>query len=794
MASSEQRWWRSCRVASLFACWLVVGISADAQPSGHIAGAIRDDTGAPLPGVTITLHGPADRIIKSDAEGRFTFQNLADGAYELTATLAGFAPASRRLRLVHGGTEPVLVTLSVGAFDQTLVTASKTGERDLQTTPMAVTVLGASELQRVHAHTVADVAGRAPSVTFSQNSDYGQLTMRGIGSNTVFAGSDPSSAVYVDGVYLARPVMALEDFLDIERVEFLRGPQGTLYGRNAVGGALNLISRTPSTTLEASARIVAGDFGTLRGEARVSGPIIRDRLMGSAVFLRAIRRGFVTDLDHPDHPLGAEDITAARSRLRLVLNRRSDLLVSGDLTYQDPTPLTYAKVLAVKPGFQVDNPRDPYQVRASTLAESRNVQYGGSARLTVSLTPTSTVTSLTAFRKLDYNVINDADITELDLTAVDLREIQHQVSEEVTVSHDAGRLAWIGGLFLLNDVDRQPTLIRLGQARLLNFLNPHVDASSEAGFGQATFRVMSRLSVTGGLRFTRERKVIDNAGQLSTIDVPVALVPGSTYAYTDAISHTAWTPKVGVEVRTGRSTFAYLSATRGFKSGGFNFTSQAPGRGFAPEWAWSYEGGLKTTVAGGRARLNIAGFLTDYTDLQVQTAIRPGVIDISNAAAATIRGLELENTTEISHAVQAGGHFAWLDATYDRYLAVGVGGITGDVRGNRLNNAPQWSGGAWLQWSRQLGGRRALSLRADSTWQSTVFYTPFNDSVQWQRPYGLLDLSADFGPKAGWTIGVYGRNLANQDYITGSFGTPPPAFGGRPGLPRQLGVQLVVQR
>ena len=126
-----------------------------------------------------------------------------------------------------------------------------------------------------------------------------------------------------------------------------------------------------------------------------------------------------------------------------------------------------------------------------------------------------------------------------------------------------------------------------------------------------------------------------------------------------------------MELRVGEQTLAYASATRGFKSGGFNISSPEPGRGYAPEWAWSYEAGLKRTLASGRGRLNVAAFHTDYTDLQVQTAIRPGVLDISNAAAATIRGVELEGAWQPAAALQLGGHLAWLDARYDQYVAVG---------------------------------------------------------------------------------------------------------------------------
>jgi iron complex outermembrane receptor protein len=147
----------------------------------------------------------------------------------------------------------------------------------------------------------------------------------------------------------------------------------------------------------------------------------------------------------------------------------------------------------------------------------------------------------------------------------------------------------------------------------------------------------------------------------------------------------------------------------------------------------------------------------------------------------------------LTGALQAGGHLAWLDARYDRYLAVGTGGVTADAAGHRLSNAPGWSGRAWLGWSVNAGGAGTLSLRADARWQSTVFFTPANDDVQRQRPYGLLDLSLEFARKR-WSLVTYTRNLTDEDYITGTFGSPPPAIGGRPGEPRRIALQLIVRR
>ena len=366
----------------------------------------------------------------------------------------------------------------------------------------------------------------------------------------------------------------------------------------------------------------------------------------------------------------------------------------------------YPKVLAVKPGFQVDNPADLHEVHTSVPAVSEKVQNGGSMRLTAQIAPATTLTSLTAYRTLDYELLVDGDITELDLTVSNVHDIQRQWSEELTVAHQGSRLTWIGGLFVFDEADRQPTRVRLGGRGVSNQLDPDVDSRSRAVFGQATVNLTRRLSGTAGLRYTHEDKSIVNGGRLVTLDTPAVVVAGSAYDYADSISHAAWTPKLGLEARLAEGRLAYVSATRGFKSGGFNLTSPAAGRGYAPEYVWSYEGGLKMVAARGRATLDLAAFHADYTDLQVQTTILPGVIDISNAATAVIRGVEAEGAVRFTPALQAGGHVAWLAAKYDQYAAVGVGGVSVDVAGERLSNAPEWTGRLWLEWGRRSGPQR----------------------------------------------------------------------------------------
>jgi len=778
-----------------FATLTASGAAPFAQPAGTLAGSLFDETGGALVNVFLDLRGPVVRGQQSDATGRFEFRDLPPGDYELRAALAGFESIHRAVRIESGKTTSVSLTMILASLQQAVVTAAKTGTTDAQSAPVAISTMSSTSLSRFGLRTIDEAAAQTPLVTFTQNTTFGQLSIRGIGTNAVFAGADPSSAMYLDGVYLARPAMAFTDFLDVERIEVVRGPQGTLYGRNALGGAVNLIPKAPSNDFEALARVTIGNLAERRAEARLSGPLKRDRLMGSLAVVRGVRDGYVRDLNHPDHRLGGDDLTAARGQLRVVLSPRSDVVLSTDFSEQDGPILSNHKILSIKPGFAVDNPAEPRDVRLSTINSSSVRQSGAMARVTSQLTPSTVLLSITGFRRLNNQYVSDGDVSELDLLVSRIHEQQHQWSEELTVSRRHPRVTWVVGLFVFDEVDQQSVRVDQKASRTQVQLGPRVNATSRAVFGETTVQLTPSLSGTVGLRYTREGKDIENMGGLYGLDPPMAPVAGSTYGYADSILHTAWTPRFVVAMKLSNEAMTYVSATRGFKSGGFNLSSTQPGRGFAPEWAWNYEGGVKTTLMNGRARINVAVFQMDYTNLQVQTPIGVGVFDIRNAAAATIQGLEVEPRSRIGGGLEAGGHLAWLRATYDRYVAVGSGGVTSDVSGNRLNNAPEWSGRLWLEWTGNVGRSTRMTLTADATAQSTVFFTPFNDTIQRSLPYGRVGTRAEFGPtNRRWAVNVYARNVTNTDYITGAFGTSPVAFGGRPGPSRQTGIQLIISR
>ncbi|HET7747367.1 MAG TPA: TonB-dependent receptor [Vicinamibacteria bacterium] len=790
---------RKAQTLVVTACLLAHGASAAlAQPAGRLAGVVRDDSGGVLPGATVSIAGgstSARPSVVTDQQGRYAFDALPPGRYVVTAALSGFQSRGHEID-VAGRPATLDIVLDVSSFFETVtVTATRTGATDVQSTPTAITALPARTLGQLGVQTVEGLVGLVPSLAISQHTGLGQVTIRGIGTNLLFAGSDPSSTIHLDGVYLARPAMVFGDFLDLERVEVLRGPQGTLYGRNSLGGTINLVTRQPANALEMTARLTAGNYHKLRAEGAVSGPLAKDKIMASFAFIRGTRRGFVRDLDHPDHALGGEDTWAGRGQVRFVLGTRSELLVSGDYGRFAGIPLTYAKPLVAKPGFSFETPASLWEVRTNHQAAGESTQKGASAKLTVGLNSTTTLSSLTAWRGSDHRFFIDTDGTEQAVRTTDYTDLQHQFSQELTVVQRTTRLTWIGGTYLFTERDRQPVLLTLYALRVQARPFPRVEARAWALFGQATYKVSDRVSLTGGLRYTDERKDFENSGGLYRIGTDVPAVPASVYDYVDHGTHEAWTPRAVIEVQAAPDVFAYVSAARGFKSGGFNPGSSVASGGFRPELAWTYETGLKSRLAGGRLRVNAAAFYSDYQDLQVQAFAGLGLLDISNAASSTIKGVEVEAVARPGAGLELATSFSWLDARYDHYLAPMGTGVTRDAAGHRLNNAPEWSLGQSAIYDFDAGRAGTVSLRGDLSWRSRVFFTAFNDAIETQGAHALVHLRAGFEPSSRrWEIALYARNVGNREYVTGTANLSENAITGRPGDPRHWGAQLTLRR
>jgi iron complex outermembrane receptor protein len=678
-----------------------------------------------------------------------------------------------------------------GALGEITVTATKVGAIAAQDTPVALTVLSGDDLSRSAMSDLRDIVSSTPSLTIGENSGLAQVYIRGIGTNQVFAGGDPSSTVHIDGVYHARPQGTFNNFLDVERIEVLRGPQGTLYGRNSVGGTINVVSRAPSLTeVDADVALVYGDYDFQRAEAAISGPLVRDRFSASIAGQITQRDGYRENIA-TDRDVDDEDSKAARAQLRWQASSSVEATLRADYfknesaiydfdTFLEPptTPLTQS--------IFGDYSRVAINYPNSWEQEGK----GASLDVAIQMAEAWSLKSLTAYRENFYDAKVDSDGSEIDILHSLFVEDQSQFSQEFNIVRKTDSSSLLFGAFYMDeDIDMADTRgVEVVPAGIAVRPRPLVNTTSWAVFAQGTWNLTEAWSVTVGGRYTDEEKDFDQRLGLFLLGTDTQLAdlgfPAETGSYSD------FTPKVGVEFRPSDDVLLYASVTEGFKSGGFSFTAPAPG-GYKPETVTAYEVGVKSDLMEDHLRLNASAFYYDYEDLQVLAFIVPGSADVTNAASATVQGAEVEATASITPGFEFSLGVTYLDATYDEYPAAPTaGGGTVDAAGNTLNYAPELSAQAGLDFNRDFS-RWTLYASAQYAWQDEVFFTADNNSVDRQDSYGLLNASLGLlSSDERWEFALWGHNLTDEDYITWSAQYTPPGRTGHAGPPLNYGVRV----
>jgi len=394
-------------------------------------------------------------------------------------------------------------------LDDIIVTASKTGASKLQDTPLAVTAFNADTLERTGIKDVRDLASLTPNLQVTQNSSFSQVYIRGIGSNNVFAGSDPSSTIHLDGVYLARPASYLANFLDVERIEVLRGPQGTLYGRNSVGGTINVISRKPTDDLTARAQLSYGNYGFVRGEAYVSGRIVADKVAASLSMIRSKRDGYLKNVAPGVGDADSENSFGARGQVRITPSTPLEIIVRADYVHSDDSVGSYIKLLqATADPLSNSVLGDFHKIAANIRPWANRRQWGTAAEINYDLSDSLQFKSLTAYRESRLVQVGDTDATALNIRRTDQFENQHQLSQEFNLTGHAGGLTYIGGLYYFKEHIDVSSTVTTFPTLAVNY-SPTVSTEALAAFGQVTYAFTDTLSVTGGLRYTREHKTFD---------------------------------------------------------------------------------------------------------------------------------------------------------------------------------------------------------------------------------------------------------------------------------------------
>lgn len=710
------------------------------------------------------------------------------------------------------------------ALEEVVVTAEKRAE-GLQNIPIAITALSETTLERAGAKEVGDLVQLTPSLQFGTRSTNVFIAMRGIGQAGQDIGSQSGVTVSLDGVPLLNHFMMNPAFLDIERVEVLRGPQGTIAGRNATGGAINIHSKAPTPDRDGSLSVTVGDRSR-RGMRGYLNTALSDQLAGRLSFQREVADGWLKN-GFLGRRNDNTDIAEVRGQLLFTptdtfslrglvdyIRDRSDPGFAQILGRADPARPTVPELPTyIYPRndpenltfyFNEPNRRDVESIRATAIA-------------TWAVTPDITLTSTTGY--IDHEI----DLTDLDVDATPYNTARFdligiyakQITQELTLTADLGERAdLVAGAFYMRGESSEPLYLSLATFRNYLVYLPEETLDSYAAYAQFRYQVTDKLRATVGGRYTTDDKSYQ-------MDSAVGGVPRLS---SDSGKFSAFTPRFVLDYTPTDETLVYASISRGFKSGGFNTLGDVsmPVNRFNPEYVWNYEAGLKAMLFDRRVRLGLTGFYADYTNLQ-QTVFRLNEATqvrfprVENSTSATIKGVEFEGEANPINGLRFTGAVTYLDAEFGFFCnndplyptAPTSPSCVGQVRdgqplpagavqleGNTLTQAPLWQYNLSAQYTFPVSDNLNLTARADYKWQSRTYFDIYNNPRNSQAAYGLLNGSVELASRdRAWALLAWIRNAADERYISqGSAGSgATPAVTGSMGLPRMYGVTVTHQ-
>jgi len=681
---------------------------------------------------------------------------------------------------------------SVG-LEEVVVTARRR-EESLSTTPVSVTAFTARTLQQLGIENVTDVGHHAANLSIISGQGGGdsqtQFSIRGVGQSDFILTTDQSVGMYVDGVYYPRSLGAALDLQDIQRIEILRGPQGTLFGRNTTAGAVQIITQPAENVFGASAEVATGSYDRADVKGTINIPLLTDRLLLRLNVASLNQGGYGHRFaDHTDganhntlagrlalHGTLSEDLTADLSIDVTHKRGHGGLETLVDVNPNDPNLAFYNSLLTSQGLAPIDGrwiTRDPHD----TWAGERNRDDNDNRGVALTLSDKHddiTFRSITAYRRLEAHTGYSFLPSPYPVAEQELNLTQAQWSEELQVLGTSldGRLDWIGGLFWFRESAADPENIPFFQPAVASGTGSFVRApggfsfasyiaqitNSYAAYTQGTWHFTDRLSTTLGARFTWERKVLD-----SSVSGAFTRAPGEVAKHWDNLS-----PRVGLEYRFSPQVFGYTSISRGFRSGGFNGrdTSPDPPQAYDPEKITAYEIGIKVSPQSERWRLGAATYFYDYANFQGLTlkSFSGITITVGNIANVHLWGAELDfafkPTDRFELGVSAG--YSHQDIVHvDPDAAITI------LPNTRLVNSPTWTGSVYGDI--QLWSGKWLEVRAyaDYAFKSRVeFFLP-NYPDEGQSGYGIMDARLTLRPQRGhWRVELGGTNLTNRDYRT----------------------------
>ena len=679
-------------------------------------------------------------------------------------------------------------------LSEVVVTAEKRSE-NLQKVPISMTVLSGADLSRRGIQDLRQIENSVPNLTFTgvDSTVSPEVSIRGITSDARNIGFESGVSLYVDGVYTGRPESFSVDMLDLQQIEVLRGPQGTLFGKNTTAGAINITTRQPTDTPHASGELIYGNYNAVVARGSVSGPIVAGQLDGEVGAFYRSHDGYETNLAN-NNRYYAQGLEGGQGKLRFTPTDSTDLTLALDglseherQAANQVTPGSFGYV----PG---QNPRD-VNIDAPVF-EDRQV-FGVSLTGNHRFGDGSTLTSITAYRMTNVHFLSDDDASPEPFLTSNFLDREHQYSEELRYASPVkDRLRYVVGLFYFDEsvatgrASIIPPNTLAGPDGIAVTLSGNVHTQSYAAFGQADYDITPALTLTAGLRYTYENKSMN----MDLVGSPAFNI--ISLVARQSLSDSNWSPMVNLAYRVTESTNLYAKVSQGFKSGGFNldYVSSSQLR-FRPETVTAYEVGVKSQI-NDRIRLDGAAFYMDYNDLQVESFEQFSGFVISNAAKAHIWGLELDGVVKLLPGLELDGGVGYLNATFSSYPNGGGLGI--DYTGNQLPIAPHWTANIGAEYRHDVGEVGSAYARVSYAYRDSYYTDAGNDPTTLVGSHGLVDARVGFQSKdRHWTVEVWGKNLADTLYANDR-GTP--VLGGLLGQhfisygpPRTYGVRLATQ-
>jgi iron complex outermembrane recepter protein len=666
-----------------------------------------------------------------------------------------------------------------------VVTAQRRSQR-LQDIPLAVTALSGAALDSGAISNIMDLQTAAPNVNISLRSGAGVVNIRGIGYDVITAGADGSVAIHSDGVYQSRPAIALSALFDVDRIEIARGPQGTLYGRNATGGAVNLISRKPTSESEGYINASYGNYNALSVEGAISGPIAGDVLTARIAAKVEENDGFGTNIYNGK---GIDDLKsrAIRASLDFRPNSTVDLLLVGEYFKRDDSAGAFHIVGCVTTtcnAFAATNrgyslPANPWNVNEDQQAGYRPEQSSLVLTAKVKL-PFADLTSISGYRDGSSYFIADLDGTAQPSAFITREENYKTFSQELQLGRSGEAVDWIIGAYYFHEKNYARAnghfpLFAAPTASIF-FQGGTQFTDAYAAFGELSYHATSSLTLTVGGRYSNEKRRLENEftftnGPINMVArqaAPTAAIPCVTCrGLTDTAKFNSFTPKVSAQYKIDPRKMLYVTAQKGFKSGGFAIGAVTPA--FVPETIWSYEAGLKADWFDRALTTNISAYHYDYKNLQVGRVGPSLATVIDNAASAKIDGVEVEFRLKAGEHLSFDGFGAYNRARFTSYFSFNPNDPSQnpDLSGNLLSNAPKWTGKIGAEYGADAWDGR-LTLRGEIFTSSRVFFSPYNNVRNSQAAYTLGNMSLRYEGSGAWSASIYVNNVTDRLVRAGS--------------------------